>query len=244
MTERKEGSSRPTTPLRCSRCGGEFARAELVRVEALRPSLRQHLREAVSEEAAAKGSRICRSCLSRTRYESMMARLQREKGELSAVEQEIARKASLHETIAADLGRRFSAQTTFGQRIADRVAAVGGSWPFVLGFFVVLLAWIAVNSFGLQHRAFDPYPYILLNLLLSCLAAVQAPIIMMAQNRVAARDRMQADHDFQINLKAELEISSLHEKIDHLLHSQWQEMVEIQEMQIELLEELLDAKRR
>ena len=122
------------------------------------------------------------------------------------------------------------------------MAVIGGSWPFVIGFFVALLIWVALNTLWLRQQAFDPYPYILLNLFLSCLAAVQAPIIMMSQNRVSARDRLQATQDFRINLKAELEVASLHEKVDHLLHSQWQHMVELQELQLDLFTDLTKAK--
>ena len=138
---------------------------------------------------------------------------------------------------------RSSRELTFGQRLADQVAAVGGSWPFVAGFLGVMLGWIVLNTTLLRSGAFDPYPYILLNLVLSCLAALQAPIIMMSQNRSAARDRLEADEDYKINLKAELEIASLHDKIDHLLHVQWERMVEIQQAQIELLNELATRHR-
>ncbi len=107
----------------------------------------------------------------------------------------------------------------------------------------ILLVWIAVNAWALRERAFDPYPFILLNLVLSCVAALQAPIIMMSQNRHSARDRRQADQDFRVNLKAELEVASLHEKLDHLLHHQWDSMVELQQVQIDLLHELSGRKR-
>ena len=112
---------------------------------------------------------------------------------------------------------------TPGQRLADRIAAVGGSWNFITGFVIVLFAWIAINSIALLSRPFDPYPYILLNLVLSCLAAIQAPVIMMSQNRQETRDRLHAMRDYQVNLKAELEIRHLHQKIDHLLSHQWEE---------------------
>ena len=114
---------------------------------------------------------------------------------------------------------------------------------FVIGFLAVLGGWIALNV-SLAVSAFDPYPYILLNLVLSCIAALQAPIIMMSQNRQSARDRMQAEQDFRVNLKAELEIASLHHKLDHLLHSQWARMVELQEVQIELLTEARESLER
>ena len=105
---------------------------------------------------------------------------------------------------------------TRGERLADTVARFGGSWTFIIVFMLVLLAWIVLNTWVLVSRAFDPYPYILLNLILSCLASIQAPVILMSQNRQAARDRMRAEQDYEVNLAAELEIKALHEKIDRL----------------------------
>ena len=127
---------------------------------------------------------------------------------------------------------------TFGQRLSDKIASFGGSWKFIIIFFFILVFWISVNSLILAFKPFDPYPFILLNLILSCLAAIQAPIIMMSQNRQEAKDRLRASHDYQINLKAELEIRQLHQKLDHLLSRQWERLVEIQEVQIELLNEM------
>ena len=134
---------------------------------------------------------------------------------------------------------------TFGQRVADRIAAFGGSWTFILSFLLVLVCWVALNSFVLARRneAWDPYPYILLNLFLSMVAALQAPVIMMSQNRQAARDRLDAAHDYEVNLKAEIEIRALHEKLDLLREESWAELVEMQRRQIELLEELLRRAR-
>ncbi|MBK7975140.1 MAG: DUF1003 domain-containing protein [Deltaproteobacteria bacterium] len=114
----------------------------------------------------------------------------------------------------------------------------------MIAFGVVLTIWMALNTKILGPHPFDPFPFILLNLVLSCLAAIQAPIILMAQNRSAARDRMQADEDYRTNLKAELEIASLHDKMDHLLHSQFERMVEMQEIQLDLLTDLAEASRR
>ena len=122
--------------------------------------------------------------------------------------------------------------------MADRLAAFGGSWTFLGIFALVMMAWMFVNSYLLAARPFDPYPFILLNLVLSCLAAIQAPVIMMSQNRQQARDRMGAIHDYQVNLKAELEIRHLHQKMDHLLSHQWERLVEIQEIQMELISEI------
>jgi uncharacterized membrane protein len=221
----------------CERVGG---RRDLVRVESVRSQEGERI--AREHEGRWPGSGyICRACLKRERVLYVLARLEEERGALSAVEADVARRAGEHISIAENLEREFSRHATRGQRIADSVAAVGGSWPFVIAFLVVLALWIALNV-ALASRAFDPYPFILLNLVLSCLAALQAPIIMMAQNRLSARDRMEADLDFRTNLKAELEIASLHDKIDHLLHGQFERMVELQEVQIELLNDLAEER--
>jgi uncharacterized membrane protein len=127
---------------------------------------------------------------------------------------------------------------TVGQRLADRVANIGGSWKFITWFMFVFVIWILTNSVFLVARPFDPYPFIFLNLVLSCLAAAQAPVIMMSQNRQEARDRLHAARDYQINLKAELEIRHLHQKMDHLLSHQWERLMEIQEIQMELINEV------
>jgi uncharacterized membrane protein len=126
------------------------------------------------------------------------------------------------------------------------MAQFGGSWTFIALFGCVLIVWILINSVALVSKPFDPYPYILLNLVLSCLAAMQAPVIMMSQNRQEAKDRARATHDYQVNLKAELEIRQLHQKLDHILSRQWERLVEIQEVQLELLSEMrgLPAKPR
>ena len=175
-------------------------------------------------------------------YADIAKRLEAERGELSALEHEILRKAAEHAAIAVQLDEVIARETTFGQRTADAVAKIGGSWSFVLSFLTALMIWMAINTWWLRHDAFDPYPYILLNLVLSCVAALQAPIIMMSQNRSSTRDRIQADQDYRINLKAELEIGSLHDKLDHLLHKRWEDLIEIQEQQVELLRALSEGK--
>jgi uncharacterized membrane protein len=143
--------------------------------------------------------------------------------------------------IARNIMREFDAQLTFGERVADKVAAVGGSWKFIGGFMAFLLVWMVVNSVVLATRSYDPYPFILLNLILSCIAALQAPIIMMSQNRQAEIDRMQAQNDYEVNIKAELEILQLHEKINHLREQDWAGLLDVQQRQIELMENLLLA---
>ena len=139
------------------------------------------------------------------------------------------------EPVARDTNATFAGDRTFGERLADRMAAFGGSWTFILIFVAAMAGWILRNS---RDGAFDPYPFILLNLVLSCLAALQAPVIMMSQNRQAERDRLEAHHDYEINLKAEMEVMSLHEKIDHLRDRQWVELIQLQTRQLELLEKI------
>jgi uncharacterized membrane protein len=147
--------------------------------------------------------------------------------------------------IAKDTTKEFDKNTTVGQRAADAVAAFGGSWTFIILFATILIIWVVLNSLILvkYHDNFDPYPYILLNLFLSMLAAIQAPIILMSQNRQAEKDRINAEHDYEVNLKAELEIMMLHEKIDMLREKQWLELMAVQTEQIKLLGELIEKKR-
>jgi uncharacterized membrane protein len=135
-------------------------------------------------------------------------------------------------------------ELTFGQKVADKVAALGGSWTFIILFFLFILIWIIINIWLLSNKPFDPYPFILLNLILSCLAAIQAPLILMSQNRQEEKDREQSQHDYKINLKAELEIKLLNEKIDHLLVQQNRKLLEIQEVQIDFLEDLFKKMQR
>ena len=164
--------------------------------------------------------------------------LKAEKGELTDLDIEVIEGLRRHEILTRNPDVDTATPTTFGARVADRVAAFGGSWTFIIIFAIVLLGWMFVNSYVLIARPFDPFPYILLNLFLSALAAIQAPVIMMSQNRQEDRDRQRAVYDYKINLKAELEIRQLHQKMDHLLSHQWERLVEIQEIQMELINEL------
>ncbi|MBN1698126.1 MAG: DUF1003 domain-containing protein, partial [Spirochaetales bacterium] len=139
------------------------------------------------------------------------------------------------------INAQYEEKYTIGNKISDIVAKFGGSWRFIISFFSILILWILVNSHLLLSKPFDPYPYILLNLILSCIAAIQAPIIMMSQNRLETKDRIRVENDYKINLKSEIEIRTLHEKIDHLLLEQWSKMIEIQELQIDLLNEIRES---
>ena len=163
---------------------------------------------------------------------------------LTAPQRRAVARVLAEKRVARDINLEFADTRTLGERAADRIAAFGGSWPFIGIAFLLLAGWVVLNSVILARRGatFDPFPYILLNLFLSMLAALQAPIIMMSQNRLSARDRLEADLDFRTNLKAELEIASLHEKIDHLLHAQFERMVELQEVQIEILNDLAEER--
>jgi uncharacterized membrane protein len=164
---------------------------------------------------------------------------------LDAQAQKVARHIAGRTHIARDLTQDFDARPGFGQRAADAVARFGGSWTFVGLFAATLLLWVGLNAFLLANRGqtFDPYPYILLNLFLSMLAAIQAPIILMSQNRQSEKDRITAQHDYEVNLKAELEIMLLHQKIDALREQQWDDLLKIQQQQLALLTALTDKGR-
>jgi uncharacterized membrane protein len=168
--------------------------------------------------------------------------LQREWDSLSEQEKKVVESLIHRGQLSRNLNRTADDTRTFGEIVADRVAAFGGSWTFIIIFGSVLIGWVILNSAILLNRGFDPYPYILLNLFLSMLAAIQAPIIMMSQNRQESKDRQTAEHDYEINLKAELEICAIQEKLDELREQKWAELVEMQEQQIRLLEKLLSER--
>jgi uncharacterized membrane protein len=165
--------------------------------------------------------------------------IEQEKGELAKIDQDIVEALQNNSILSENIQEAPEAALTIGQIIADKVASFGGSWTFIISFFIFILIWMASNMWLLANKPFDPYPFILLNLILSCLAAIQAPIIMMSQNRQEQKDRLRAEHDYKINLKAELEIKILGEKIDHLLVNQNKKLLEIQEIQTDYLNDLM-----
>lgn len=185
---------------------------------------------------------ICLRDLNKYRIEFIKKVLEEEKGELSAIEEEVLKSIKEQETVSKDINAEYEQRVTFGERVSDRLASFGGSWKFILSFIATLLVWIILNSIVILSKAFDPYPFILLNLVLSCLAAIQAPIILMSQNRQDTKDRLRSDYDYRVNLKAELEIRHLHQKLDHFLKREWQTLLEIQEIQVELMDELSERK--
>jgi uncharacterized membrane protein len=167
-------------------------------------------------------------------------------GEAGESEQRVIERMRKRLHISRNTHQEFEESLTVGQRLADRIAIFGGSWTFILIFLSVLLAWIVLNTIILSRlgKPFDPYPYIFLNLILSMLAALQAPVIMMSQNRYAAKDRVAAQHDYEVNLKSELEILALHQKVDTLREQQWLELLAMQQEQISLLTKLREERRQ
>lgn len=225
----------------CQVCGRHLPRKELVYAGLLRPALAEQIAGKV--EQWSEHGYICREDLTRFRGDYVRALIERERGEVSSLEQSVIESLARQDSLVADLEAEMPSSFSLGERVADKVAAFGGSWAFLTSFFIVLMGWIGINGYMAASAAFDPYPFILLNLVLSCLAAVQAPVIMMSQNRQEARDRLRAQNDYRINLKAELEIRHLHEKIDHLLQRQWERLAEIQEVQIDILNSTSAGRR-
>jgi uncharacterized membrane protein len=220
----------------CPICGNQRPARSTVHGEMVRPAIAELIvREHPSWSVAGT---LCTECLDRYRADYVQDVLETGKGELSQLEQDVVSSLREEELLSADLNTQFDQQLTLGQRVADHVAEFGGSWAFIGIFAAVMVVWMAINSFALLRQPFDPFPFILLNLVLSCLAAVQAPVIMMSQNRQEAKDRLRAENDYRVNLKAELEIRHLNEKIDLLLSRQWNRLIEIQRIQVELMEEL------
>ena len=230
-----------TPPLVCQVCKKPKSPHNGMIAELIRPSLLEFIKKRLPD-LDDKGF-ICFDDLGEFRKDYIKEVLEDEIGELSALDQEVVESLQQHEILSSDLEKQFEKKLTFGERLSDRIAEFGGSWKFLIIFGAVLVGWIILNAVFLLNRGFDPYPFILLNLILSCLAAVQAPVIMMSQNRAEARDRLRAENDYKVNLKAELEIRHLHEKIDHLLRRQYNRLFEIQQIQIELLEEISRQKK-
>ncbi len=168
----------------------------------------------------------------------------KEKGELAIIDGDVMYAIKNNSILSENIQDEIEATLTTGQKLADKIAVFGGSWTFIITFFSFILAWMTINIWILATRPFDAFPFILLNLILSCLAAIQAPIIMMSQNRQEQKDRQRGEHDYKINLKAELEIKLLSEKIDHLLVHQNKILLEIQEVQTDYLEDLMKAIKK
>ena len=214
---------------------------DITQLDILRPSLFDRIKTE-HPELPAEGY-ICNEDLDRYRSRYVTQLLGQERGELTKLEQDVVQSLADHETLAENIEAEWVGHRTLGERLSDHLASFGGSWTFIIIFFVLLVTWMAFNAVIVEQDRFDPYPYILLNLVLSCLAAIQAPIIMMSQKRQEAKDRLRSENDYRVNLKAELEIRHLHEKIDHILTRQWERLTEIQQIQLEMMQEPFVRKR-
>ena len=204
-------------------------------------SLRKSLLAFIQKEHPAFTEKKCLSLteLNSFREAYVIQYISKQIGELSALETSVIDAVSEKATLTDKLEEEERQRGTFGQRVADKVASFGGSWRFIILFMSALVLWICFNAIYLASNAFDPYPFILLNLILSCVAALQAPVIMMSQNRQEEKDRDRAKKDYLINLKSEIEIRNLHEKLDHLIKHQQQELLELQRVQIEMMNDIL-----
>ena len=220
----------------CIVCQKQYPFSNLHPCISIRESLLQLIRNDFPDFST--GEFICSNDLNTYRSKYIANLLQGEGEDLSQFEQEILDNLQRQELYVQKLYDDYDKRLTKWDKLADNIASFGGSWKFIGIFGGFILVWMIINIALLANDAFDPYPFILLNLILSCLAAIQAPVIMMSQNRAEERDRMRAENDFKINMKAEIEIKILHEKMDHLINHQWQKLLEIQQIQIELMEEM------
>jgi uncharacterized membrane protein len=182
--------------------------------------------------------RICKDDLNIYRMKYISSLIEDEEGKIQELETSVITSIKQNDIISSNINTAVRERLKISDRISDKIAVFGGSWTFIILFFIILFAWMLLNSYFLLSKPFDPFPYILLNLVLSCVAAIQAPIIMMSQNRQEMKDRMRSENDYKVDLKSEIEIRTLHEKVDHLLLDQWSKMMRIQEMQIEILEDI------
>ncbi len=222
--------------------GAQLKRKDAIRIDDLRPALVDYLRN--QHPSLRADDYVNRKTVDDLRGRYISELLKDERGELSSLENEVVESLRTHDTLAENVEDEYDDHRSFGDRVADGVAVFGGSWTFIIGFFAFLAVWMGINIVLGQSEAFDAYPFILLNLVLSTIAAFQAPVIMMSQHRQEAKDRLRALNDYKVNLKAELEIRHLHEKVDHLLNRQWERLTEIQQVQIEMMNDQAKAAKR
>jgi uncharacterized membrane protein len=221
----------------CQICRNQKKYDEIVPAQSIPESIAELIRKEYPEWSS--DNYICREDLDRFRAQYVREVLEEEKSELTLLESAVRQSMEDHALLAKNINIEYDRQLSFGDRLSDRIADFAGSWTFILSFTGVILLWIILNTLILMTRPFDPYPYILLNLVLSAVAAIQAPFIIMSQNRQESRDRLNAEHDYTVNLNTEMEIHQLHKKIDHLLFNQGQRLLEIQKIQVELMENLV-----
>lgn len=217
----------------------EFPETEMVNAKTIRKSIFEMIQK--SHPGFNRQSHLSITEINQFRQKYIAEYLINEVGELNELEEDVLKTLQNHETISSKIDVDVSdSKFTFGQKLADNIASFGGSWKFIIIFGVFIFVWMIINIIFLASKAFDPYPFILLNLILSCLAALQAPVIMMSQNRQEEKDRERSKQDYMVNLKSELEIRMLHEKIDHLIMHQQQELLNIQQVQVEMMEDIMN----
>ena len=216
----------------------EFPKDEIVMGTNIRDSIFRLIKE--EHPDFDRDSTIAISELNRYRQKYLENYLLKEAGELSELEKDVLKSMTNHELITKEPDELATNTYTFGENLADKVASFGGSWKFIMLFGVFIIIWMIINIIFLREKGFDPYPFILLNLILSCIAALQAPVIMMSQNRQEDKDRERSKQDYMINMKAELEIRTLHEKMDHLVIQQQEELMKIQQIQLEMMEDIME----
>jgi uncharacterized membrane protein len=221
------------TAIKCQVCQNNFTMAEVMKAELLEEPIVQMIREKHPEWSSEGFICLADLYVFRARYVAEI--LKTSSQEIYCLEKEMAKEEP---PVSRNLNKEFESSLTLGERLSDGLANFGGSWTFIGIFMGMMVIWMGINGFALLEKPFDPFPYILLNLVLSCLAAIQAPVIMMSQNRQEAKDRLRSEHDYEINLKAEIEIRKLHERMDHLLMHQWQHLMDIQQLQVHLMEEI------
>ncbi|MDI7774992.1 DUF1003 domain-containing protein [Asticcacaulis sp. EMRT-3] len=222
--------------------GQALKKKDAVRFDDLRPTLADFIR--LQHPGIGRDDYVGRKVLDDYRGRYIAELLKDERGELSNLEDEVIESLKTHDTLAENIEEDYEDNRAFGDRVADLVATFGGSWTFILSFCFFLVVWMGINVWLGARHAFDVYPFILLNLILSTIAALQAPVIMMSQRRQEEKDRLRANNDYKVNLKAELEIRHLHEKVDHLLNRQWERLTEIQQIQIEMMLEQAKTPNR
>ncbi|WP_018897480.1 DUF1003 domain-containing protein [Rhizobium sp. 2MFCol3.1] len=222
--------------------GAALKKKDAIHFDDLRPALAEFMRQ--KHPGLHSDDYINRKVVDDYRGQYIAELLRDERGELSNLEDEVVESLRSHDTLAENIEEDYEEHRSIGDRVADVVATFGGSWTFIISFCLFLAVWMGINLLMGERQAFDAYPFILLNLILSTIAALQAPIIMMSQRRQESKDRLRALNDYKVNLKAELEIRHLHEKVDHLLNRQWERLTEIQQIQIEMMLEQAKAANR
>jgi uncharacterized membrane protein len=222
--------------VRCQICGevkqqNEVVPAELIHASIIDMITREH-------PALSPAGYICHADLNRFRTAYVRHVLEKEKDEYSSLEEDVRDGVRAEDHLPKNINVEFEEKLTFGEHLSDTIAGFAGSWSFIAVFAGLIIMWVALNTWLLLSRPFDPYPFIMLNLVLSIITAIQAPVIIMSQNRQEVRDRLHAERDYQVSIHTELEIHRLHKKMDHLLINQGERLLEIQDIQMELMAEL------